>query len=58
MLRGIINNYFRRMFLYVEFILKGLDFVGLYDIMFDIILVDINYFKFVDNKWVVIGEVE
>lgn len=46
------------MFLYVEFILKGLDFVGLYDIMFDVILVDINYFKFVDNKWVVIGEVE
>lgn len=46
------------MFFYVEFILKGLDFVELYDIMFDIMLVDINYFKFVDNKWVVIGEVE
>lgn len=46
------------MFPYVEFTLKGLDPAGLYDIMFDIIPADTNYFKFVDNKWVAIGEAE
>lgn len=50
--------YFRRIFPYVKFTLKGLDPAGLYDIMFDIIPADTNYFKFVDNKWVGIGEAE
>lgn len=39
------------MFPYVKLTLKGLDPAGLYDIMFDIIPADTNYFKFVDNKW-------
>nr|XP_011428878.2 T-box transcription factor TBX5-A [Crassostrea gigas] len=54
----IINRTGRRMFPYVEFTLKGLDPAGLYDIMFDIIPADTNYFKFMDNKWVAIGEAE
>lgn len=47
----IINRTGRRIFPYVKFTLKGLDPAGLYDIMFDIIPADTNYFKFVDNKW-------
>lgn len=46
------------MFLYVEFLLRGLDFVGLYDVIFDIILVSNKCFKFLNNKWVFIGKKE
>lgn len=46
------------MFPYVEFSLRGLDPVGLYDVMFDIIPASNKCFKFLNNKWVPIGKKE
>lgn len=50
--------FFRRMFPYVEFSLRGVDPVGLYDVIFDIIPASNKCFKFLNNKWVPIGKKE
>uniref|UniRef100_K1PNN0 Brachyury-like protein A n=1 Tax=Magallana gigas TaxID=29159 RepID=K1PNN0_MAGGI len=54
----IINRTGRRMFPYVEFSLRGLDPVGLYDVIFDIVPASNKCFKFLNNKWVPIGKKE
>ncbi|XP_078325666.1 uncharacterized protein LOC111127458 [Crassostrea virginica] len=54
----IINRTGRRMFPYVEFSLRGVDPVGLYDVVFDIIPASNKCFKFLNNKWVPIGKKE
>ena len=46
------------MFPYVEFSLRGVDPVGLYDVIFDIIPASNKCFKFLNNKWVPIGKKE
>ena len=46
------------MFPYVEFSLRGVDPVGLYDVVFDIIPASNKCFKFLNNKWVPIGKKE
>ena len=48
----------RRMFPYVEFSLRGVDPVGLYDVIFDIIPASSKSFKFLNNKWIPIGRKE
>lgn len=40
----------------MEFFLKGVDPVGLYDVMFDIIPASSKSFKFLNNKWIPIGK--
>nr|XP_022321930.1 T-box transcription factor TBX20-like isoform X2 [Crassostrea virginica] len=54
----IINRTGRRMFPYVEFSLRGVDPVGLYDVIFDIIPASSKSFKFLNNKWIPIGRKE
>ncbi|XP_061188039.1 T-box transcription factor TBX6-like [Saccostrea echinata] len=54
----IINRTGRRMFPYVEFSLRGVDPVGLYDVIFDIIPASNKSFKFLSNKWIPIGKKE
>nr|XP_011426899.2 T-box transcription factor TBX20 [Crassostrea gigas] len=54
----IINRTGRRMFPYVEFSLRGVDPVGLYDVIFDIIPASSKSFKFMNNKWIPIGRKE
>ena len=46
------------MFPYVEFSLRGVDPVGLYDVIFDIIPASSKSFKFLNNKWIPIGRKE
>ena len=46
------------MFPYVEFSLQGVDPVGLYDVIFDIIPASSKSFKFMNNKWIPIGRKE
>lgn len=46
------------MFPYVEFTLRGVDPVGLYDVIFDIIPASSKSFKFLNNKWIPIGRKE
>lgn len=55
---SIVVVLLRRMFPYVEFSLRGLDPVGLYDVVFDIIPASNKCFKFLNNKWVPIGKKE
>lgn len=49
---------FRRMFPYLEFSLRGVDPVGLYDVIFDIIPASSKSFKFLNNKWIPMGRKE
>nr|XP_022327743.1 T-box transcription factor mls-1-like isoform X3 [Crassostrea virginica] len=54
----IINKTGRRMFPYLEFSLRGVDPVGLYDVIFDIIPASGKCFKFLNNRWMPIGKKE
>lgn len=43
------------MFPYVEFFLRGVDPIGIYDVVFDIIPASNNCFRFKKHKWIPFG---
>ena len=46
------------MFPYLQFSLRGVDPVGLYDVIFDIIPASGKCFKFLNNRWMPVGKKE